>query len=61
MKSRSASLNLKCLGMKENLSYEDKNRLYILELLEKQLSKKWFISALKLNFMWKKHVKIYGD
>jgi hypothetical protein len=49
MKLSSVGVNLKCLRVKGPLSHEDKNRLFLLELLWKQLSKKIFLEALKLN------------
>jgi hypothetical protein len=43
------------------VSHEEKNKMYLLELLQKQLNKKQFISALRLNFIHNRYISVFGD
>lgn len=60
-KSRSVAINLGCLREQDNLSHEEKNKIYLLELLQKQLNKKYFIEALRSNLMHTKYVASYEE
>ena len=60
-KGRSVGLNLRCLVLRENLSYEEKNKVFVMGLLEKQLMKKSFIGALRVNFRRERYLRLYGD
>jgi hypothetical protein len=42
-KASSVGVNLRCLQAREALTHEDKHRVFLLDLLSKQLSKKIFI------------------
>lgn len=61
MKLGSVGVNLKCLRVKEQLPHEQKNRLFLLELLWKQLSKKIFLEALRLNLAQNKYLAQYSQ
>ena len=60
-KGGSVGLNLRCLALRDNLSYEEKNKVFIMGLLEKQLMKKSFIGALRVNFMRERFLRVHGD
>ena len=60
-KGRSVGLNLRCLVLRENLSYEEKNKVFVMGLLEKQLMKKSFIGALRVNFRRERYLRLYVD
>jgi hypothetical protein len=53
------SVNLGCLRQQEVLSNEERHRLYLLELLERQLSKKRFLECLILNSLRNKYERRY--
>jgi hypothetical protein len=59
LKASSAGVNLRCLRVRESLSHEDKHRLFLLDLLWKQLSKKVFLQELKLNLAQSRYLRLY--
>lgn len=61
IKMRSAGLNIQCLRGKETPSHEDKHRLFLLELLWKQLGKKIFLEALRLNLAHRRYEQHFAE
>lgn len=61
IKMRSAGLNIHCLRAREAASHEDKHRLFLLELLWKQLGKKIFLEALRLNLATRKYQQAFAE
>lgn len=61
IKMRSASVNIQCLRAKQTASHEDKHRLFLLELLWKQLGKKIFLEALRLNLAHRRYEQHFAE